>query len=97
MREGKAAAGVFEGESPANDAAGNQDYSANGTVTVSEISGPPNSLVGGGPNGSLTFNFSQGIATIVIEVTKAGTYNLLIDAGNGITTTVTVITQGRQL
>jgi hypothetical protein len=78
------------------DAAGNLDYSANGTVTVSMINGPTGGTLVG-QNNSLTFNFVSGIATIVIEVTKAGTYNLLIDAGNNITTTVTVNTQGRQL
>jgi hypothetical protein len=66
---------------------------------VAILSGPAGAVLSGksgDPLNPLTFNFKSSIATVNIALSKAGTYNLLIDAGNGITATVTVVTVGRQ-
>ncbi len=76
----------------AQDASGNRDYSANGTVKVVLMSGP--AAVAG------TFTLSGGVATITLTLTKPGTYVLLLDAkdslGEEATTMLTINATGRQ-
>jgi hypothetical protein len=72
-----------------------QDLSANGPLNVILLGGP----VGGGVSGkggSLTFNFVNGIATVNIALSKPGTYNLELDAGNGVFALITISTVNRQ-
>ena len=77
------------------DAAGRQDFAANTPVKVSLLGTTASGGAVVGQNNSLTFSFINGIATISIKLTKPGSYTLLIDAGNGITSIITINTVGR--
>ena len=86
------------------DKNGLQDYSLNGVPSgekVVMVSGPSGASVVG-QNGSPSFSFVNGVATVTIKVTKPGNYQLLLDTGlkdaNGkeITALVAVNTLGHQ-